>query len=475
MKINNLLVLIFVFLLVLSSVHAISFDASVVAIKDKIIVDELAEFDIVIENHLDTAEEFTIKKSGYPFWDMYTDPVQNPINVQVPGQGTGKVRLFVDPLYITTVDTYTLDVGISLERTGEEIKVPVEVGIKSTSPLIGGYQPTVLSTVDVPESIDPRNELKIRINLNNQNVLDYPNLTVKVDSDLFNEIVQTTLGPKEEKIVEVAKKLDPLTPPGEHKVVVAVFRNDRVIVNPSDRTFEVKEYRIEERLPTEKSFLKIREGVKITSNNPDYRGTYRVESSPLKNFFLTTSPKAESIEENGKNYLQWSFRINEDRTVTLYWTENYRPLVVLIIAAISAVILYFVFRSPLVVRKSVASVSMSEGGISEAKVVVRVKNRSAEQITGIEVMDNVPHIADVHRDIEIGSIQPHAILRHPKRGLMIRWNVEALEPGDEKVLSYKMKSRLSILGEFSLQAATARAKVGNKVIISNSNRVSVSA
>ena len=90
-------------------------------------------------------------------------------------------------------------------------------------------------------------------------------------------------------------------------------------------------------------------------------------------------------------------------------------------------------------------------------------------------MDNVPHIADVQKDLEIGSIQPHAILKHPKRGLMIKWNIDNLETGEEKVLSYKMKSRLSILGEFNLQSATARAKIDNRVVISNSNRVSVSA
>ena len=61
----------------------------------------------------------------------------------------------------------------------------------------------------------------------------------------------------------------------------------------------------------------------------------------------------------------------------------------------------------------------------------------------------------------------------PKKGVMIKWNIETLEAGDERVLSYKMKSRLSILGEFNLPAATARTKIGNKVIISNSNRVSV--
>ena len=70
-------------------------------------------------------------------------------------------------------------------------------------------------------------------------------------------------------------------------------------------------------------------------------------------------------------------------------------------------------------------------------------------------------------------MQPHAVLKHPKKGIMIRWNIETLEAGDERVLSYRMKSRLPILGELSLPAASARTKIGDKVIISNSNRASI--
>ena len=116
---------------------------------------------------------------------------------------------------------------------------------------------------------------------------------------------------------------------------------------------------------------------------------------------------------------------------------------------------------------------MSEGGISGAKVVIRVKNRSGKQITAIEVMDHLPHIAHVEKELSIGSMQPHAVLQHPKKGLIIKWNLETLESKEERMLSYRMKSRLPILGEFSLPAASARTKIGNKVVISNSNRVSV--
>jgi len=473
-KITAFFILAAAFLLSMGIAYAASFDVKITPIKDKIVVDDVAEFDVAIQNNLNTDEEFTIKKAGYPFWDMYTKPLQNPITLSVPASGSASIKLFVDPQYITSVDTYTLDVGVVLNRIGQEQKVPLTIGIKSTEPLISGYIPTVITSTSIsPEKFDPRKEFTIKIVLNNQNPINYTNLTIKIDGNLFKDEVHTPLGPKEEKAIEVAKKLDSMAPPQEDRMVIAIFKDDRMIVNPIVKEFVVQEYSTQEEIPKEQSFLKIRKGIKLISNNPDYKGAIRIETTSIKNLFTTTSPKAELVKENEKQYLVWQAKLGKDKTMSVYTTENYRPIVVIIALAIAATVIYFLFRSPIVVRKSIVNVGMSEGGISEAKVVVRVKNRSPGQITSIEVMDSLPHIVHVERELSIGSMQPHAILKHPKRGLMIRWTIEALEAGDERVLSYKMKTRLAILGELNLPAATARAKVGNKVIISNSNRVSV--
>jgi len=464
------------FVLPLNFVYAASFDVEVTPIIDKIVVDEIAEFDIRIDNNLDTAQEFAIKKAGYPFWDMYTKPLQNPITLKVPAQSSASIRLFVNPLYITSVDTYTLNVGVILLSRNEEQKFPVTIGIKSTEPLISGYIPTVLATVSITtEKIDPRNELTVKVALNNQNVINYTNLTIKIGNNLFREELHIPLGPKEDKVIEIKKKLDDMTFPQRDKLIVAVFMDDRIIVSPIVSEYEILEYYIQEETPKEHLFLKIKRGIKVTSNNPNYKGVVKLETTPFKNLFLTAYPKAEIVKENDKYYLVWNVYVGEDRTAKVSTSENYRPLVVIIVLILIAVILYFMFRSPIVVRKSIANVAMSEGGISEAKVVVRVKNRSAKQITNIEIIDNVPHIAHVEKELSIGSMQPHAILQHPKKGVLIKWTIELLEAGDEIVLSYKMKSRLPILGEFNLPAANARVKIGDKVVISNSNRVSVGA
>ena len=473
-KMKKFFIFIGIFVLLLNIAHAASFDVKVTPINDRIVVDEVAEFEVAVQNNLETEEEFTVKKAGFPFWDMYIKPLQNPITIKVPAQSTGTIRLFVQPLHVEYVDTFTLSLGVVLDRTGFEQKVPITIGIKSTEPLIQGYIPTVLSTVIIePEAIDPRQEFKIVVTLNNQNVINYSNLTLKIESAIIKDEMHFPLGPKEDKTIELKQKLDDATPPQKDKLVVAVFKDERAIVNPTATEFEIKEYATTKELPKERSFLKIKSAISVFSNNPDYKDPIKVETALLKNLFLSTSPRAELKKENGKQYLVWDVKLDKNKAMVVFVNENYRPLVVIIILAIASAIMYFIFRSPLVARKSIANVGMSEGGISGAKVVIRIKNRSGSQLANIEVMDHLPHIAHVEKELSIGSMQPHAVMQHPKRGLIIKWNLEALEPGDERVLSYRMKSRLPILGELSLPAASARAKTGNKLIITNSNRVSV--
>lgn len=466
-------ILIGAFILLIGIANAAPFDVKVTPIKDKIVVDEIAEFNITIQNNLDRDEEYVIKKAGYPFWDMYIEPLQNPITLNVPAQSSASIKLFVDPLYITSVDTYTLEIGIVPERTGLEQKVPVTIGIKSTEPLISGYIPTVLASTSIlPEKIDPRAEFKIRIALNNQNPINYANLTIKVESGLFKDELYVPLGPEEEKSFELTKKLDSLTQPQTDRIFIAVYKDERLIVSPIINDFEIEEYIISDEIPAEHHFLKIRKGRKVFSNNPDYSGVIRIDTSSFKNLFMTTSPRAETVKEGDKQFLVWQVEL-KDNEMVVYTIENYRPIVVIVSLIIIAIILYFLFRSPMIVRKSIANVGMSEGGISDAKIIIRVKNRSSNKLENIEVIDNVLHIAHVEKELSIGSMQPHAVLKHPKKGVIIKWTLDALEPGDERVLSYRMKSRLPILGEFNLSAATARVKVGEKVVISNSNRVSM--
>ncbi len=474
-RLLSIILAMILYVLIINFAYASSFDLKITPIKDKIPVEEVAEFKLTIQNNIDSEEEFIIRKVGYPYWDMYTKPLQNPITLKVPANGSESINIFVDPLYITVVDTYTLPLGVGLERTGEEQKVPISIGIKSIDSLISGYVPTVLASVSIsPEDIDPRKETVVKIVLNNQNILDYPDLKITMVSNLFNDEIHTTLAPKEDKVLEFTKKMDHMTVPQQDKLVVAISRDGKIIVNPIIREFKIKSYEIKENLQEQRSFLKVKKGVRILSNDAEYEGTIKLDTNRIKNMFLTSSPSAEIIKEGGKQYLYWKFKVGSDKIFTVETTENYRPIVVVSVLVILSVILYFLLRSPIVLKKSVVNLVLKEGGVSEVKAVVRVKNRSGKKIDNIEVLDFVPGMAYVEKEVTIGSIQPDSLLKHPKKGVTIKWIIENLDAGDERVLSYKIRFGLSVLGEFNLPSAVGRCKVGHRFSISNSNRVGLS-
>ena len=228
-----------IFSLYISIANAASFEAAVVPIYDRIVIDEFAKFRIEIKNSLqESKDEYRIYTLEFPIWDVRTDPIINPITLELGPGGEGSVEIILDPLKIKDIGTYQVSVNVKSKTTNQLVSVPLKVSILSTSSLIQGYVPTVVTGVDVPEKIDPRNDIPIKISLNNQNVIDYPELTIKLESSLIKETLSTKLSPKEDKILSHTANLDPLTSPGEDRLVVALLFNNESIINPIVRKID---------------------------------------------------------------------------------------------------------------------------------------------------------------------------------------------------------------------------------------------
>src|SRR3989338_5688435 len=233
-KIKNIFLFLFVLLFYPIAAYAASFDVKAVPVLDTININEPAKFNFEITNNLNTRQEFRIYTLDYPFWDIRTDPITNPITLVVMPKSTESIEILIDPLHVPQAGAYAVNIYVQSETTEQRAIVPVEIGIKSTEPLIGGYVPTVITSISIPEKIDPREEIPIKINLNNQNPINYDDLIIKIQSDVINDAISYKLGPREEKVLALAKKADPFTKPQKDKLSVTVFKGERLIVNPID-------------------------------------------------------------------------------------------------------------------------------------------------------------------------------------------------------------------------------------------------
>ncbi len=450
-----------------------TFSVTVKPLINQIAVNETASFEITIHNGYEWPREFLLDKVGYPFWDMYVKPLANPVSYEVPAGEDFTFTLYVTPLHITAIDTYTLDTSVTDMVSDRKQLVPLTIGIRSTDALIQGYVPTVLTSIGIPPVVDPREPFQVSINLNNQNVLDYPELIIKLSSKFIDEEHTYSLGPKEEKRIEIPITLDPSIAPQEDILTVALMRGERTILTPLSKEYSIQGYLEKEVSPQTSYFLKKHKTITLRSNDPSYQGVVKEPTTFFSNLFTSTEPRAAMVEEEGGKFLVWEVSMDNANTMQVSITENYRPLVIISVVILVLIGIYLVFRSPIILSKEIASVGTHEGGISEVKVIVRVKNRGKEPLTDIEVGDVVPHIGSVEKELSIGTMQPDKVSYHEKKGSIIKWTVASLEPSEGVILSYRIKSRLSILGDFHLPSATARCKHRNSYVITNSNRVTV--
>lgn len=470
---KKFILFVFIFSIYMSAAYAVSFDASAVPINDRIIIDEFATFQLNIKNNLNQKDEYRIYTLDFPTWDVRTEPIVNPITLELEPGKEGSVELVVDPLKIRDIGIYQVNVNVRSKLTNNVISVPLKVTILSTEPLIQGYVPTVVTGISIPKKIDPREKVQIKISLNNQNMIDYPDLVIKLESNLITDAINTQLGPKEEKTLQITANLDPLTPPQEDILVVTVFKGNRSIINPIVRRIEIIEYTSQELISEEKKFFLTRIRYNFVSNNKDYEGISKIETTLLDSIFSSTNPKSKTIKENGKRYFVSDVKL-ENNKMQITVTKNFIPSFVAIALLIILVTSYYMLRSPLLIIKEASNIIKKDDGVSEMTVILHIRNRGQNKIKDIELTDFVPALVSVGGDVPIGSLKPNKVLKHEKKGTtIVKWTIDTLDASEERVLSYRIKSELSILGSFSLPAANAVFKSNNKPFTSHSNRLSI--
>lgn len=471
-------VVLALFFILLSSVliQAIDFSAKFTPIVEKITTDSAGEYNISITNGGSSIEQFRIFSLNYPDWDIYTEPIQNPITVVVLPRETLAIRIKLDPLNKDIGGNYIVPINIQATRTDEKISLKLPITVTSPKDGLGGYIPTVLVNADIPNEIDPREKISLKFKLINKNVLNITNLVIKINSNLIHDVFDSNLGPKEEKTIERTISLDPKTPPQKDTVTIEIMKGNETIITPIVKRMEVLPYNnIQKEVIPKNKFLQTSKDVKFTNDgNVLYKGQAKVNTTFLRAIFTTTKPKGHLSKEGSNSYLVWDIELEPNQSIDVRVVENYWVLFLIIVIILIVVFLYLAFRTPLIIEKSASDVATKEGGIYKLKVKLHLKNRSSNPILLLEIKDRIPNLASIVKEVSIGSMQPTNMIKHEHKGTIVAWNIEKLDPNEERVINYKVMANLSIIGSFTLPFATAKFKYDGKQKKSHSNRCTVS-
>jgi hypothetical protein len=457
---------------VLVSEEGEKFTFKVNAEKDSIALNEQAEFQVIIHNSLGSIENFIIYITDVE-WVMGQEVVK------VYPDSTSSRVILVTPTKNVEPGLYGIKLLFKREATGEVVHEELLL-INAGGAEDVEYVPSIKMEIDMVEKFNPGEPATATVTLENMNPLNMTDLVLRISSDLpaFNREQAFSLGSLEKVSLESSFDIPEDQQPKEYKVNFDVLQNDEVVESAEAITVEVASV-----MPAFNSkgvesgvFLKTTREITYTSDaNVRNTQTMKYPTNWFARIFTKTAPDAEVITDEGASYYAWNIELGPGESKAVIVTTNYRTLLYIIIVIIIALLLYWKYKSPVLINKSVSSIATEEGGISRLKVMVDVTNRSGKEMKDITILDIVPNIADIEKASIEGTLAPSKVLRHRTKGSILKWEMPELAPGEERLISYTIKSKLSIIGSFRLPKTKIKFFSDGKERIVRSNSLRISA
>ncbi|MAG15730.1 hypothetical protein CMO88_01580 [Candidatus Woesearchaeota archaeon] len=464
-------------LLLIPSIYAAELEIEYLPVRDSVVLGEQAAFDVRITNNQEFKDTFRFSYTDL-FWDILSDPLHHYFSgVDILSGNSQTVRLLLNTREDLEFGQYKIDVTVRSEKGKNSEEMPLFITVRPEKPLIREYLAAVHRIVEISPVIYPNENASVKINLINRNPKNLSNVKVILSSELLNKEIQTSLEPLETKVVEAKFSLDPLTFPQKDVLNVKLMVDGAILEPEINEPYELGAYSeiIADSLSTKKLFFKTIEETKYTNNgNVKNSKTIEIETNQFREIFSKATPEPFSIKKGETQFIAWEISLEPAESMTITRTVSYRSLFVLAFIIAAVIALYFFLRSPVYAVKKASISTLKEGGISELKIIVHLKNRSNQPYERITVTDRIPTAADVTTGTDLGTVKPSSIYNDGKKTI-VKWELKKLEKNEERILSYQMKSKLAILGSVTLPGVAVRFyTIKGTKLVTRSKQVTVS-
>jgi len=456
------ILLILMFLLSLVSVSAVDFHVFVEPQENNLTIGSSAVFSVELRSNLPREQEFDIYSSEVN-WKMDLNDT-----LVVPGGGKIVRQLLMTPTNVNP-GVYTVPIVFRPVGASGTVRKILRINAKEPLPPEEAYVPTIRGRVHMDPSVDPREPVRVMVDLENLNKRPLDVVQVMMRSETLNGDFETSLAPDEKKSETFTLSLDPMTRPTRDTLQVYVIVPDgkeyRFDLLPTP--FKVRKYGdIAQQELEDRSFLQ-RTVTLVLENtgNADLKDTIEY---PASRWFASTSLPADYAE--GK--FVWDVELVPKERMELEVSFDYRGVFFVLVVAFLAVVGYMYLRSPIVVKKR-AKIIGRHGEMSEMKIVIELYHRGWRPIRKMKVMDLLPHVASYVSD-KTHMLEPVSVAPHTHQGTVLKWEIEHMEPREHRLIAYKAKTKYAIVGSLSLPVAAVRFLADHKQRKAVSNRPAVS-
>ncbi len=418
-------------------------------IDNSIFPDEPAEFRLSITNF----DRGILRLQAYslnPEWVIRVDPALTPVESESVREHT----LLVRPKSTVGFGTEGVTVSVKNLATGVIRQERLIVDVRDPNKAGGEYAPSVNLEVALPPAVNPREPLPVTLNYRNRNALNIEELGVELSSDLFYKEYTTSLGALKEKTEEHLFELEPHQAAGDYELRVKLnYRGETI--NEVVRNLRIAAIDdVKEEAVDESGLFRTTTRLTLTNEgNTVAEHEARLPTGWFRSLFSSTEPKAARESVGGERYHVWRLSLAPEEQVTISRTEDYRLPAILLLLAIIGVAAYYLTRSPVVaVKEAIAQREEGEEGANSLKIRLFIRNRSGQTLSGVSAIDKVPSIASYAPDERLGTVSPTKVVGS-KKGTILKWELDLLEPYEERILSYNLASKLRIVGKVRLPSA----------------------
>ena len=190
-----------------------------------------------------------------------------------------------------------------------------------------------------------------------------------------------------------------------------------------------------------------------------------IKKNIISRLFTSFSPEPDIVERQRLNiYYTWSGEIKPGESLEIAIKTNWLiPLFLVLFVVLIVALARYYSRTNLALRKRVSFVK-AKGGEFALKVSIIVNAK--KHIERVSVIDKLPSLVKIYE--RFGGEKPTRINEKTKR---IEWDLDKLEKGETRVLSYIIYSKIGVMGKFALPEATAVYEYDGQIHESSSNKV----
>jgi len=458
---------IFLILLLTLTMASAAFELSVESVKDRIKQGDTAEVKLTLTNTGSAAALFQLEKPAK--WRLKSEPLSDYFSgISVAAGESKTTNLFMTPESDLMIGVYAVDLKITESATNETQTVSPRIYVESGEKVdyVPNLQVPVRKITNAGKDsteINPQEPITIMLMIENQNSLDIPDYTIKLDGgSLIKEEATSKIGPYGNDTQSWTVKIDDYVPPQKIDLRITLLRGGEIIkefIEPI--TIGKVDKDLQQSTATEKKFLSKITTINITNlGNVEKTGEITLKTSWINRMFSSTKPEADVKTIDDSKYYAWEVTLQPSQSTTLQRKTSYVSLAIIIIILI-AIWIFFAFINPeVVIKKRIVNVSRSEGGVSEIKLLLLVKNMSNKNIRNLRVLDIIPNIAAFIKEDLPGTIPPKKI-RAFVSGTEIEWGIPEIYRNEERIIRYKIRTKLSILGDVRLPNAEVSYELPN--------------